>query len=59
LKEKGSISLIDFDHIKAKYEASEAKVKMLKKIRPLRHRFPAFWWIFMWKKAKIIRLYLP
>lgn len=31
LKEKGSISLIDFDHIKAKYEASEAKVKMLKK----------------------------
>lgn len=40
LKEKGSISLIDFDHIKAKYEASEAKVKMLKKNTTITAPFP-------------------
>ncbi|MGI6073238.1 MAG: efflux RND transporter periplasmic adaptor subunit [Fermentimonas sp.] len=31
LKEKGSMSVMDFDHIKAKYEASQAKVDLLKK----------------------------
>ena len=31
LKEKESISVMDYDHVKAKYEASQAKVEMLKK----------------------------
>ena len=31
LKEKGSMSIIDYDHIKAKYEATQSKVDMLKK----------------------------
>ncbi len=31
LKEKGSISIMDFDHLEAKYEASRAKVDMLQK----------------------------
>ena len=31
LKEKGSMSIMDYDHIKAKYEASQSKVDMLKK----------------------------
>lgn len=31
LKEKGSISVMDYDHMKAKYEASQTKVNMLRK----------------------------
>ena len=31
LKEKGSIPVMDYDHIKAKYDASQTKVRMLKK----------------------------
>lgn len=31
LKEKGSMSIMDYDHIKAKFEASQSKVDMLKK----------------------------
>ncbi len=31
LKEKGSMSIMDYDHIKAKYEATQSKVDMLKK----------------------------
>lgn len=31
LKEKGSVRVIDYDHIKAKYEASEAKVRLMRK----------------------------
>lgn len=31
LKEKGSVSVMDYDHIKAKFEASQTKVEMLKK----------------------------
>ncbi|MEA4905327.1 MAG: efflux RND transporter periplasmic adaptor subunit [Petrimonas sp.] len=31
LKEKGSVSIMDYDHIKAKFEASQTKVDMLKK----------------------------
>lgn len=31
LKEKGSIAIMDYDHIKAKYEATQTKVNMLKK----------------------------
>ena len=31
LKEKGSMSIMDYDHIKAKFEASQTKVDMLKK----------------------------
>lgn len=39
LKDKGSISEMDFDHIKAKFEASEAKVQMLKKSTEIRAPF--------------------
>lgn len=31
LKEKGSISEMEYDHVKAKYEASQAKVEMVRK----------------------------
>lgn len=31
LKEKGSMSIMDYDHIKAKFEATQSKVDMLKK----------------------------
>ncbi len=31
LKEKGSARIIDYDHIKAKFEASEAKVRLIRK----------------------------
>lgn len=31
LKEKGSMSIMDYDHIKAKFEASQSKVDMLKR----------------------------
>lgn len=39
LKDKGSISEMDFDHLKAKFEASEAKVQMLKKSTEIRAPF--------------------
>lgn len=39
LKEKGSIPVQDFDHVKAKYDASNAKVQLLKKNVEIRAPF--------------------
>ncbi len=39
LKDKGSISDMDYDHLKAKFEASEAKVQLLKKNTEIRAPF--------------------
>jgi membrane fusion protein (multidrug efflux system) len=40
LREKGSLSEQDFDHVKARYEASVAKTEMLKKNSEIRAPFP-------------------
>lgn len=39
LKEKGSVTQQDFDHIKAKYEASKAKTQLMKKNTEIRAPF--------------------
>lgn len=39
LREKGSISQQDFDHVKAKYEASKAKTQMMRKNTEIRAPF--------------------
>lgn len=39
LREKGSISQQDFDHVKAKYDASKAKTQMMKKNTEIRAPF--------------------
>lgn len=39
LKDKGTVSIIDYDHIKAKFEASAAKVSMMKKNTTIRAPF--------------------
>lgn len=43
LREKESLSQQDYDHVKAKYEASVAKTEMMKKIRRLWPHFRVRW----------------